>query len=477
LKKKKRIIRTYKLEHHINLAKQIKLFDVLKEYRIASKRISNFQWRLFFQEGKVDKEVDIKNITSKLSERFKRNSCYQVVSILDSYISNRQNEFVEMVYNSSIKEETRIHLFQINRRELWFKKEHKIFSIEELFLARKIFKHILSKHRKPSFRHSNMLLNTNVAEIILSDKTKTTFDYWIHFSTLDKGKPILLPLKTNKYFDGINGKLQKSVQFNLSEEGKLSVCLMKEIPKQTIPFKTNEIGADIGLKNLITLKSGDVFGRNFYGRLKHYDKILTKLISNRQKQGLSVKSRRYSLLIRRLRAWIKNEVRRIFNRIVKLYSPKKIVIERLDFRGQKLSKWMNRLLCKFGKGEIINKLESLKQEYGIDYQEVPAAYTSQTCPNEECGYVDAKNRPTQEKFVCKCCGYTRNADFVGSKNVFVRSSDKELSSVYLSKSKILQTLVMRFLERHSRHYSMANSLLLNSNPYFKDYLEKLKQAA
>jgi putative transposase len=382
-----------------------------------------------------------------------------------------------MVHNSSVGDETKIHLYQINRRRLWFKKEHDIFSSEELFLARKIFKHILSKHNKPSFGYANMLLNANVAELTKSNKPDSEFDYWIKFSTLEKGNPIMLPLKSNEYFDSIEGKLQNAIQFNLSEEGKLSVRLMKELKKQPIEFRTEKIAADIGLKNLLTLSTGDVFGRNFYVRLKHYDEILTELMTNRQKQGLPVKSRRYNLLVRRIRAWIKNEVRRMLNRVVELHAPKKIAIEALDFRGQNLSKWMNRLLCKFGKREIINKLESLKQLHGIEYQEVPAPYTSQTCPNTECGYVAKNNRPTQEKFVCKCCGYTRNADNVGSKNILVRSSDEELSNVYLSQQKILQTLVMRFLERQSRHRSLANSLLLSGNPYFKGYLEKLKQVA
>lgn len=471
------MIRTYNHKHDINKEKQEKVISVVGAYRKSCTIISRHQWRLFYEGDGFDKMIETKDIKAPVSERYKRNCCYQVDGALKSFISNRQNDFVKMVYNSSLDAKTRKHLFQINRRQLWFKKVHGKFTQEELFLARKIFKHILSLHRKPSFRHINMLLNKNVAEIIVADKNESPeFDYWIKLATLERGKPIMLPIRKNPYFEKLSGELQQAVQINFSEAHEITIGLMKDLPAKLIVFKNDVISIDIGLKNLFALNNGDIFGRNFYLKLKHYDFILTELAKNRQRQNLKTKSKRYALLVRRLKNWIKNEVRRLLNRIVKLYAPKKIVIEHLDFRNQNLSKWMNRLLCNFGKGEIIKKLDSLEEEFGIIYQEIPAPYTSQECPNPECGYVDANNRPTQEKFKCKCCGYTRNADVVGSRNGLARSSDKELSVIYLSRKLILQTLVMRFLERHPRLSSRANGLLLR-NPYFKDYLSQPKMVA
>ena len=56
----------------------------------------------------------------------------------------------------------------------------------------------------------------------------------------------------------------------------------------------------------------------------------------------------------------------------------------------------------------------------VDYKaarlaEVPAAYTSQTCP--ECGCVDAANRRTQAEFVCVGCGHRDNADVNAALNI------------------------------------------------------------
>lgn len=51
--------------------------------------------------------------------------------------------------------------------------------------------------------------------------------------------------------------------------------------------------------------------------------------------------------------------------------------------------------------------------------EVPAAYTSQTCP--VCGCVDADNRQSQSKFVCVRCGHEANADTNAAINILRRA--------------------------------------------------------
>lgn len=43
--------------------------------------------------------------------------------------------------------------------------------------------------------------------------------------------------------------------------------------------------------------------------------------------------------------------------------------------------------------------------------------TSRRCPLPLCGYIDKRNRKTQDKFICKSCGFTEHADIVGACNV------------------------------------------------------------
>ncbi len=462
------------MDHYCTHEKRDKVFAVVKEYRVACRSIAKNQWRLFFNGEKFNKMGDLFFIKSPLSERYKRNCCYQVVGSLESYISNRQNDFVSMVYNSGLDEETRIKLLQINRRQLWFKTEHKLFTPEQLKLARKIFKYILNKNRRPNFSKCNMLLNANVAEIISADKSITIgFDYWIKFSTLEKGKPILIPILVNDYFKNIPGKICAGTQFNFSGK-EFSISLMKDLSKIKMEFKTEKLSLDFGLKSLFTAADGKMFGNNFYGVLLTYDGIISTLAKNRQKQKLDIKSSRYTGVVSNLKSFIKNEINRVLNRIVKLYKPKQIILENLDFRNSSLSKRLNRILRNCGRSVIREKIESLKNIYGIEIKLINAAYTSQEC--NKCHYVEKNNRKTQETFKCKNCRHVIHADVNAARVQEYRSSMPKLANIYTNRKVILREIVTLFMKRQARLNSKAK-VLLQSNPYFKDYLQETKQVA
>ena len=387
-------IRTYKLKHSANQNKQDKVVCVLKEYRKVCHVISKKQWRNLFSGGQLSKMDNLDYVKSDLSERYKRNCAYQVDSSLQSFLSNLQNRFKDFVYHSSINEETRIVLFRINARKCWYVKEHELFSKEQLWLARKIFKRLLDTHRKPRLLHSNMLLNENVASVV-ADKTKSSkFDYWIKLSTLDKGEPIYIPVQSNDYFNNKEGVLKSAVQFNFSDANKFTVSLMKDVPVQKIAFRTEKIALDFGLKNLFTTSDGRMFGKDFYLVIQKYDALISTLSANRQRQKLKTKSARYNGLVSNLRSYIKNEINRVLNRIVFLYAPKEIVLERLNFHNAHLSKKLNRILQNCGRDAVNKKLESLTSISGIQITEINPAYTSQEC--NKCGYVDKNNRPKQE---------------------------------------------------------------------------------
>jgi sRNA-binding regulator protein Hfq len=164
--------RTYRLKHWANRGKQTKILAVFKEYRLTAKRIADHQWYLFFSENGFNKNHQVKDITSALSERYKQVCQYQVVGMLESYISNRKNDFINHVYNSSLTGQAKLELLYINKYGLWFrnnvkipvfnnngkkiKGKHKTIDTATIKLSRKIFKHILSKHRKPTMKHINM---------------------------------------------------------------------------------------------------------------------------------------------------------------------------------------------------------------------------------------------------------------------------------------------------------------------------------
>ena len=86
------MLRTYKLKHSINKGKQQKIFNLLEEYRKISDEISDRQWRHFYENGRFNRDLEVNSIESELSKRYRQTAQYQVVSQLDSYIGNRQND-------------------------------------------------------------------------------------------------------------------------------------------------------------------------------------------------------------------------------------------------------------------------------------------------------------------------------------------------------------------------------------------------
>ena len=85
------------------------------------------------------------------------------------------------------------------------------------------------------------------------------------------------------------------------------------------------------------------------------------------------------------------------------YKCETINLEALNKKG-----FDNNLLGKSEYYQLQNMIEYKVQRAGIKVKYVDPAFTSQTC--SKCGYVDKENRLEQEKFECRSCGFTINAD-------------------------------------------------------------------
>ncbi len=163
---------------------------------------------------------------------------------------------------------------------------------------------------------------------------------------------------------------------------------------------------------------GDLFGRKFYSKVREFAEKIDRIQRDLQRRGKKpTESRRYLRLQHRLSEYVKNEVRRVINRVIELYRPQRLVLE--DLRGflqrviNNFPKSVKRVLIRFGFGEIRRKLKEISEEYGIEVVYVAPAYSSQACSN--CGYVDKENRKTRSEFECKLCNRKLHADVNASR--------------------------------------------------------------
>jgi putative transposase len=402
--------------------------SVYKRYYNSLMRASMFD---FYKTGKIPKYLPRLNLDKlELSERYKQTCGTQVKSNLDSNLSNIKNRITSAISKSSLDSDTKIVLFYINKYHLWFSKSVSIKEQEVpqelLRLCRQIFKQY--KGSVPKMRSICLCLDSKVASI---EKSKNSFDYWIKLSTLEKGKPIYLPIKSYHYFESAGGDLKRQIQLIVRKD-KIEYGFIKETQDVKPKLPTSEdkvIGLDIGLVNLISSSSGNLYGRTLYKKLKHYDEIITNIVKKRQKNKLKNKSQKIDRLYSKVKNLIKNEVGRVLNKIIDKEKPDEIVVENLigltqDTTGR-LSRRMCRLMNNSGLSKVEQRLDLKSKKYGFRIKKVNAAYTSQECPS--CHNVDKLSRKSQRHFVCTKCGYKRNADYVGSLNIKGRRSIRSIS--------------------------------------------------
>jgi putative transposase len=478
-----RIFGSYLFKNYANKGKIEKIKSVLKEYRKTAKDISKFLWSIFFKTGKLPKKkkINVRHIESYLSERYKYVCLWQAHDVLSSYIANIQYQFANIVFNSNLSEEDKLILLALNNVEGWLrydkdeieiyerkgeKRKVKVLEFHKK-LAKKIFKHLFDKNRRPRFNNISMHLDSKVVELNKKEGNGAkSFDYWLKVSTLEKGNPVYIPLKANTYAEQLEGKFLDYCQIVEDDNGSLEFRIIKELKKKEYVPAIDEIAIDLGLRPLFATDKGDLFGRNFFDTLKVFDEKITKRMASLQKRGRKPRSdKKFRKYVDNLRDLLKNEITRLINVVIKIYKPKRIIIERLDFRSPELSKRMNRIIQNFGKRYIKEKLQRLQELYGIEVVEINPAYTSQECSC--CGYIDKRNRKDTQEFECKACGNKMNAQINGAKNILKRSSLGNLT-----KKQVLKMLIERYLERLKGCKSPPLDVI-RDNPYFKDYLDSI----
>lgn len=475
-KKPNALYRCDLLPHVMNQAKEGKVRDLFHAWRQVAVLHGREQWRIFFEAGGFNKLLQAGTGKKVLPAAACQMVRHQVVGVLESFLANRQNEFTDLVNRSSVSPEIKHQLHFINRWSVWFTREPLVVKGVEIApeiraLARSIMRHVLSHHCRPDLSRLNMVIDQRMVKISRAMGAKT-FPLWLRFSTLEKGCPIWVPLKSYSHFESRGGELAKTVQVNLDRDGNITFGLLtdvsetlKESHKDYRPVR-DAIALDLGLSTLFATDEGDLLGRNWIEKLKDYDRRISKLAAYRQSRGLKARSPRYNRYVAGLRGFIRSEVSRILNCLVEAKKPARLIVERLDFRNPNLSRRMNRLLTWFGKKAIDTKLKDLAERFGIEVEEVNPAYSSQEC--RSCHYVDKRNRPRQSAFDCLWCGSLRHADVNAARVLRGRRSSPELSHPRRHRTDILAELVRRFGERHARARGGPADPRL-SNPYFKDW--------
>ena len=525
----------------MNPGKEAAVLDMLAKWRTAAAAVASVQWRLFQDTGRFDAQADAatvhrkdgakvrKRILDAIIDRYsvpRRSETAsvkrvpltppglidplagakttlgaapvqmiraQVVGMLESFVSNRRNDFVRLVHRSSLDERTRHMLFAINKAQAWTclcrpvtivrGGERVVVPRNIRLLARAIWRRVMSLHRKPSTQRIGMMLDQRAVKLLPARKAEA-FPYWLRLSFQGKAKPIEIPLHSYPYFEARKGERKLTIQVSQDRETKtLRFGVVTDIGAACAEtrlayadsIKVPSVALDFGLSTLFATDHGDLLGRGFLIKLKALDATLTGIARHFQRANPGRRlreSKRYRAQVDRIRGFVDTEIGRVLNRLVSTMRPGELVLEDLDFRSPDLSRRMNRLLANCGRKRIAAKLAALEQELGIASTLMDPAYTSRTCHG--CGYVDARNRRTQSRFACLWCGLKLHADVNAARNIGERRS-RPIGSGQATRKRVLDALVSRHVERWpglrsgrtGRPGAPADPRL--ANPYFKGF--------
>ena len=454
------IIRADVLRSNLTTRKAGTIRATLQAYRRGAVLLGHEQWRLFFEVGSFNKYHDRDKATFKAvigNAARVQMARWQVVGALQSWVSNRANDFRDAVNGSSLAPDVRHMLFTINRQQAWFSRKpikmartKAAIPSEIRRLGRSIMRGVMRRHRRPDLSHISMWLDARAVSLAAPQKARQAgaVARWATFRL--NGQRFDVPLLNNPLHARRSGKLAAGVmviedretrelRFGLSTD----ITAACEASRAAYEPAVEVLELDFGLNTLFASGEGDLLGRNWLTALKAYDVRITNIARGMQKRGLKPRqSARYRRAVSALRGWIKSEVNRVINRLIAQKRPAELALERLNFQNPELSRRLNRIIQNCGRAVIKAKLADLTDRFGIAVTESNPAYTSQTCSHPGCGYVDRRNR-NGSAFRCRWCGHSMHADVNAARNIGERRA-LPMGSVFQTKVAVLAELVRRF---------------------------------
>lgn len=316
------------------------------------------------------------------------------------------------------------------------------------------------EYRIPFVKQTNIPLDARIMKLEKSETMEAPYVISISDMLHVRGERIVVPLNTSKH--SLNKIRSHKMAGMVSISMKPNGCLKVDWSYQHAihqPKTARSVGVDVGISD--TLHTSD---RKAIGSMKpvidfYHDKVETSFASlsdmrNKKRhishylkrhknlpedvrRSLIQKMDKLDQMIQRADApyrkkrhyyeMLDHEIKASVNQYIGSISPNTLtVLEKLDIKEFSKSRKSNGMMSTFARGKLQKKLMTELNWRGYDFVEVEPDYTSQTCP--VCSCLDKNNR-NGKIFKCVCCGYTEDADYVGSLNIKVRPDDKEIQAV------------------------------------------------
>ncbi|MBI2568068.1 MAG: transposase [Candidatus Schekmanbacteria bacterium] len=231
------------------------------------------------------------------------------------------------------------------------------------------------------------------------------------------------------------------------------------------PLEGKPAAVDAGVTEVLTDELGNRYGEGFGKVLGTFsDRVCDKGKKRSKLRSVAKKARdrgdgkkahrietrnlgtkKLSASRQRMRAEIERRIDEATNQVLAVRTPAVLVTERLDIRGKAKSRRLSRMVSRWARKYLKDRVEFTASARGARREQVNASYSSQTCPVPTCGYVHADNRQG-DRFQCGHCGYTGEADTVAAINLLARFEDPEIR-LLTPKDRVKSILQRRFNAR------------------------------
>jgi IS605 OrfB family transposase len=401
----------------------------------------------FCEETEPDKYVAA-HIASELSQRWQRVALMQAAGIAQSWRSNREN--ARAAYDS---------------KQAWFEQKYATIAEREANASKAPQ---WCDFKLPELKQMKIEANKNVVELNHEDELPVKlekakgkgFDYWLRISTLDKRKPLWLPIKLADYHrKKLNGHTpNSSVTLERRKNGTWWLTLTFDETIQAKIPEADPVAIDVGITSFITTSTGQHYG-TFHGdlnerferdRIKRRNKA--KLRAVLQKKGIEKLPSTASATGERLRRHTIQTSNKAVQDFFRDHPDRTVVLEDLSVSTMRFkSRRMNAKLYASNLAHIPKHIQWVATKLGLPVVTVNPAYSSQEC--NHCHFVHRNNRPNQQTFCCQVCGYRANADEAATVNLVQRLHDDELAAC-----QTLDDVKDLLLRRHQR-WREANGYL------------------
>nr|HET6901892.1 transposase [Ktedonobacteraceae bacterium] len=283
----------------------------------------------------------------------------------------------------------------------------------------------------PTLREICVQANVNVVKLEASQDS--SFDYWLQISTLEFRKVLLVPVKLADYHRKVlkDKTINSSVTLNKHEDSWWLTLSYDELVAVHTQPDAQVVGIDVGIANFLTTSDGKHYG-TFHGKLRERQKRdrekrrrKAKLRKCLEKKGVEKLPSTSSESGQRLIRHVRQEINRAVNECFTEHPDAQFAYEQLSVSTMKFkARSMNAYLRASNLARIPKQIAWNAQKRGVQAIAVKSAYSSQEC--QLCHYVDKKNRPHQQTFCWRVCGFHTHADLNAATNIARRVSDDAL---------------------------------------------------